>query len=294
MEHRVALVTDSTAYLPADLVASRHVIVVPVQVVVGGQPFDEGTEITPAEVAAALRTWSVVTTSRPSPERFAKAYVEAAENGATAVVSAHLSGDMSGTYDSAVLAAREASIPVVVVDTRRVAMAMGFAVLEGARAAEAGADVETVARVVRDRAAASSALFYVDTLDYLRRGGRIGAATALVGQALAVKPILELVDGTVTPLEKVRTTSKALARLEELVLERAAGRPCDVAVHHLDSAARAEALAGHLVSRMADSRVLVSEVGAVVGAHVGPGMVAVAVSPRPVAPTDVVPTDGAP
>jgi DegV family protein with EDD domain len=284
MEHRVALVTDSTAYLPADLVASRHVIVVPVQVVVGGQPFDEGTEITPAEVAAALRSWSVVTTSRPSPERFAKAYVEAAEGGATAVVSAHLSGDMSGTYDSAVLAAREAAIPVVVVDTRRVAMAMGFAVLEGTRAAEAGADVEAVAQVVRDQAAASSALFYVDTLDYLRRGGRIGAATALVGQALAVKPILELVDGTVTPLEKVRTTSKALARLEELVLERAAGRPCDIAVHHLDSAARAEALAGHLVARMAGSRVLVSEVGAVVGAHVGPGMVAVAVSPRPVAP----------
>ena len=281
MEHRVALVTDSTAYLPADLVASRHVLVVPVQVVVGGRPFDEGTEITPAEVAEALRAWSVVTTSRPSPERFAKAYVAAAEAGATAVGSAHLSGDMSGTYDSAVLAAREASIPVVVVDTRRVAMAMGFAVLEGARVAESGADVETVAQAVRDRAAASSALFYVDTLDYLRRGGRIGAATALVGQALAVKPILELADGQVVPLEKVRTTSKALARLEELVIERAAGRPCDIAVHHLDAAARAEALAGHLVSRLADSRVLVSEVGAVVGAHVGPGMVAVAVSPRP-------------
>ena len=84
MEHRVALVTDSTAYLPADLVASRHVLVVPVQVVVGGRPFDEGTEITPAEVAEALRAWSVVTTSRPSPERFAKAYVAAAEAGATA------------------------------------------------------------------------------------------------------------------------------------------------------------------------------------------------------------------
>jgi DegV family protein with EDD domain len=281
MEHRVALVTDSTAYLPADLVASRHVLVVPVQVVVGGRPFDEGTEISPAEVAEALRSWSVVTTSRPSPERFAKAYVAAAEAGGTAVVSAHLSGDMSGTYDSAVLAAREASIPVVVVDTRRVAMAMGFAVLEGARVAERGADVETVAQAVRDRAAASSALFYVDTLDYLRRGGRIGAATAFVGQALAVKPILELADGQVVPLEKVRTTSKALARLEELVVERAAGRPCDIAVHHLDAAARAETLAGHLVSRLADSRVLVSEVGAVVGAHVGPGMVAVAVSPRP-------------
>jgi len=284
MEHRVAIVTDSTAYLPADLVASRHVIVVPVQVVVGGQPYDEGTEISPAEVADALRSWSVVTTSRPSPDRFAQAYAAAAAAGATAVVSAHLSGDMSGTFDSAVLAARAAPIPVVVVDTRRVAMAMGFAVLEGARAAETGLDVEAVAQVIRDRAAASSALFYVDTLDYLRRGGRIGAATALVGQALAVKPILELVDGRVAPLEKVRTTSKALARLEELVVERADGRPCDIAVHHLDAAARAEALAGHLVSRLVDSRVLVGEVGAVVGAHVGPGMVAVAVSPRPFSP----------
>jgi len=284
MEHRVAIVTDSTAYLPADLVVSRHVIVVPVQVVVGGQPYDEGTEISPAEVADALRSWSVVTTSRPSPDRFAQAYAEAAAAGATAVVSAHLSGDMSGTFDSAVLAARAAPIPVVVVDTRRVAMAMGFAVLEGARAAETGLDVEAVAQVIRDRAAASSALFYVDTLDYLRRGGRIGAATALVGQALAVKPILELVDGRVAPLEKVRTTSKALARLEELVVERADGRPCDIAVHHLDAAARAEALAGHLVSRLVDSRVLVGEVGAVVGAHVGPGMVAVAVSPRPFSP----------
>ncbi|HEY5134539.1 MAG TPA: DegV family protein [Candidatus Nanopelagicales bacterium] len=284
MEHRVAIVTDSTAYLPADLVVSRHVIVVPVQVVVGGQPYDEGTEISPAEVADALRSWSVVTTSRPSPDRFAQAYDAAAAAGATAVVSAHLSGDMSGTFDSAVLAARAAPIPVVVVDTRRVAMAMGFAVLEGARAAETGLDVEAVAQVIRDRAAASSALFYVDTLDYLRRGGRIGAATALVGQALAVKPILELVDGRVAPLEKVRTTSKALARLEELVVERADGRPCDIAVHHLDAAARAEALAGHLVSRLVDSRVLVGEVGAVVGAHVGPGMVAVAVSPRPFAP----------
>jgi DegV family protein with EDD domain len=180
-----------------------------------------------------------------------------------------------------VLASREAPVPVVVVDTRRVAMAMGYAVLDGARAAEAGADAETVAAVVRERAAASSALFYVDTLDYLRRGGRIGAATALLGQALAVKPILELRDGTVAPLEKVRTTSKALARLEELVVERAGGRPCDIAVHHLDAAARAETLAGRLVARLVDSRVLVGEVGAVVGAHVGPGMVAVAVSPRP-------------
>jgi DegV family protein with EDD domain len=180
-----------------------------------------------------------------------------------------------------VLAAKDAPVPVVCVDTRTVAMAMGFAVLAGAHAAAAGADVDTVADAVRTTAASSHALFYVDTLDYLRRGGRIGAATALVGQALAVKPILHLVDGRVTPLEKVRTASRALARLEELVVERAAGRPCDVAVHHLDASARAEALAGRLIARLTDSRVLVSEVGAVVGAHVGPGMVAVGVVPRP-------------
>ena len=278
---RVAVVTDSTAYLPHDLASSHGITVVPVQVIVSGQPYDEGIGITPHDVATALREWGVVTTSRPSPERFAQAYLAAAEAGATAVVSAHLSGEMSGTFDSAVLASKDAPIPVIAVDTRSVAMAMGFAVLSGATAAMAGAGPQDVADLIRSRASSSSALFYVDTLDYLRRGGRIGAAQALLGQALAVKPILELVDGKVTPLEKVRTTSKALARLEELVLERASGRPCDVAVHHLDAAARAETLAGHLVARMPDARVLVSEVGAVVGAHVGPGMVAVAVSPRP-------------
>ncbi|MEI8057946.1 MAG: DegV family protein [Actinomycetes bacterium] len=283
MQGRVAVVTDSTAYLPADLIASRGIVVVPVQVVVNGVAHDEGTGITPTEVAEALRSWSVVTTSRPAPERFVQAYTAAAEAGAVAVVSAHLSGDMSGTYDSAVLAARNSPIPVTVVDTRSVGMGMGFAVLDGVRHAESGADAAAVAQVIVDRAAATSELFYVDTLEYLRRGGRIGAAQAALGQMLSVKPILELIDGQVHPLEKVRTSSRALARLEELAIERAAGRPCDIAVHHLDSAARAEALAGSLVARLVDSRVIVGEVGAVVGAHVGPGMVAVVVSPRPAA-----------
>jgi DegV family protein with EDD domain len=280
---RVAVVTDSTAYLPADLVASHGITVVPVQVVVDGTAYDEGTEITPTEVAAALRRWGVVSTSRPSPERFAQAYAAVAAGGADSIVSVHLSGDMSGTVDSATLAARDAPVPVEVVDSRTVAMAMGFGVLEGARVAEAGGSLEEVASAVRSRVSAGSALFYVDTLDYLRRGGRIGAAQALLGQALAVKPILELVDGRVAPLEKVRTSSRALARLEEIVVERAGDRPCDIAVHHLDAAERASALAAKLHARLADSLVIVSEVGAVVGAHVGPGMVAVGVSPRPVA-----------
>lgn len=278
---RVVVVTDSTAYLAADLVASHGISVVPVQVIVDGTAYDEGTEITPTEVAEALRRWGVVTTSRPSPERFARAYAEAAAAGATGIVSVHLSGDMSGTYDSAHLAARDANVPVEVIDSRSVAMGMGFGVLDGARAAGAGGSVDDVVAAVRARISDSSALFYVDTLDFLRRGGRIGAAQALLGQALAVKPILELVDGRVTPLEKVRTSSRALARLEEIVVERADGRPCDIAVHHLDAADRAASLAARIHTRLTDSVVMVSEVGAVVGAHVGPGMVAVAVCPRP-------------
>lgn len=280
MNTPVAVVTDSTAYLSADLVAAHDVAIVPVSVVIDGVVYDEGVDIAAVDVANALRSRASVTTSRPAPERFLRAYQAAADRGAGAVVSAHLSADMSGTYDSAVLAARESPIPVQVLDTRSVGMAMGFAVLDGCTAALAGLGVDEVAAAIMKRVGASSALFYVDTLDYLRRGGRIGAAQAALGQALAVKPILELIDGRVVPLEKVRTSTKALARLTELAVIRAAGRPCDVAVQHLDVAVRAESLAGQLAAAMVDATIIVSEVGAVVGAHVGPGMVAVGISPR--------------
>lgn len=279
MSPRVAVVTDSTAYLPSDLVALNHISVVPVSVVIDGVVFDEGVDISATEVADALRSRARVTTSRPSPERFLRAYEAAAADGATEIVSAHLSSDMSGTYDSAVLASRESAIPVTVLDTRRVGMAMGFAVLDGAARAARGGDRGDVSAAIVDRCAVSSVLFYVDTLDYLRRGGRIGAAQAVVGQALAVKPILELSEGRVVPLEKVRTSSKALARLTELAIARAAGRRCDVAVQHLDADEHACTLAALLSAGMVGANITVSEVGAVVGAHVGPGMVAVGISP---------------
>ncbi len=279
MSARVAVVTDSTAYLPADVIALRQVTIVPVSVVIDGEAFDDGVGITALDVADALRRRARVTTSRPSPESFLRAYRAAAEEGAQEVVSAHLSADMSGTYDSALLAARESPIPVTVLDTRIVGMAMGFAVLDGATAAAGGADGDEVSKAILTRCSVSSVLFYVDTLDYLRRGGRIGTAQAVVGQALAVKPILELVDGRVVPLEKVRTSSKALARLTECAVERAAGRHCDIAVQHLDADEHAATLATLLTARISDASITVSEVGAVVGAHVGPGMVAVGISP---------------
>jgi DegV family protein with EDD domain len=284
----VALVTDSTAYLPADLVTDLGVAVVPLHVVVGGQEFSEGVDITPTQVAAALRSFTPVTTSRPAPAAFLSAYETAAADGANAVVSVHISSDLSATMGGADLAAAESPVPVDVVDSRSLGMAMGFAVGSGARRGARGAGVEEVAEHVRARCAASTTVFYVDTLEYLRRGGRIGKAGALVGSALAIKPILGLKDGAIAPLEKVRTASRAIARLEELAGEqiraaREAGQGADVAVMHLDSAERADNLAERLRARMGGEdagELRVLELGAVVGAHVGPGTLAIAVCPR--------------
>jgi DegV family protein with EDD domain len=187
---------------------------------------------------------------------------------------------MSATYESAVLAAKECAVPVRVVDSRTIAMGLGFAVVDGARAAREGGDADAVARVIEQRALASSMYFYVDTLEYLRRGGRVSTARAAVGQALKVKPLLQVVDGHVSALEQVRTSGRALGRLEDLAVEAAQGRPADVAVQHLASPDRAAALAGRLRERLPDAVVVECPVGGVVGAHVGPGMVAVVVAPR--------------
>jgi DegV family protein with EDD domain len=281
----VEIVTDSTASLPLDLVVSHRIRVVPLHVVLGGQQFSEGVDVTTAEVASALRKFTAVSTSRPSPQAFLDAYQAAAASGADAVVSVHISSDMSGTVESAALAASRSPIPVEVVDSRSLAMAMGYAVLSAAAAAQRGQDAKTVAAIASSRAKAATVIFYVDTLEHLRRGGRIGAASALLGSALAIKPLLALSDGHIKPIEKVRTSARALSRLEELALQAvdAAGdNGVDIAVHHLDSQTRAADLVDRLRARVPPTTtVILVELGAVVGAHVGPGTIAVAVSPRP-------------
>lgn len=282
----VALVTDSTASLPPELAAARGILVVPLQVVIGAASYDEGVPngATPELVAKSLREWVPVSTSRPTPAAMLEAYVRAAEAGAKEIVSVHLSSEISGTFESAQVAAREAPVPVVPVDSRQVGMSVGFAVLAAADAIDSGADAAETARVAKERAAATTSLFYVDTLEYLRRGGRMGAAAALLGSALSVKPILRIEQGRVGPFERVRTSAKALARLEELAVEAAGVSQVDVAVAHLASPERAEQLAAKLQVRLAsglgDREVFLGELGAVLGAHVGPGMVAVSISVR--------------
>jgi DegV family protein with EDD domain len=233
MSAHVAVVTDSTAYLPQEELDRHSITVVPLTVILGDEVLAESTEVSARSLAAALQRRGRVTTSRPAPELFAEVYRRVADAGATGVVSLHLSAELSGTYEAACLAAQSAPVPVQVMDTRMVAMALGFAVLAAAEAAEAGGSVDEAVAAAQQRAAGTSAHFYVDTLDYLRQGGRVGAAQALLGSALAVKPLLRLDGGRIELMEKVRTASRAIARLEEVVVERAGECRVDIAVHHL-------------------------------------------------------------
>ncbi|RNI20311.1 DegV family protein [Flexivirga caeni] len=284
----VAVVTDSTAYLPPEVAAAHGVSVVPMRLAVGGVSYDEGRGITADEVAQALRDFVPVTTSRPSPAVFADLYAALAEAGYDAIVSVHISSSMSATMSSAQLAARDAPIPVEVIDSETIGMAMGFGVIAAAETAAAGGDTEQVADAARRHTGASTTVFYVDTLEHLRRGGRIGRASALMGSALAIKPLLTVRDGHIEPLERVRTTGKALARLAQLAVGTVEAMGAedeldgvDIAVHHLDSRERAERLIEQLAEQIPEARrILLVELGAAVGAHVGPGTLAVAIAPR--------------
>jgi DegV family protein with EDD domain len=278
---RVAVVTDSTAYLPADVVSALGITVVPLLVVIGERVGADGVDVTPADVAAALADHTVrVTTSRPSPQAFATAYAELAAAGMAAIVSVHLSGDMSGTAEAARLAAQAIpELDVRVIDSRSLAMGLGFPVIAAAAAAHTGASVEDVVAAAEQRCLGTRVLVAVNTLEHLRRGGRIGTAAGLLGTALAVKPILHVRDGRLALLEKVRTTSRATARLAELAVQESGEAPVDVAVHHLAAADRAAELAQRLQGELpAAGTVYCSEVGAVLGAHVGPGALGVVIS----------------
>lgn len=277
----IVVVTDSTAGLGS---GREGVTVVPLQVVVDGRSQTDGT-VSGADLAAAMRKRRQVSTSRPTPHLFLCEYERLAEEGAEGIVSVHLSSALSGTIDAARSAAVDSPVPVRVVDTGLIAAPLGNAALVAARCAAEGADLDAVEAAAVGACEGAEVLLYVDTLEHLRRGGRIGGAQALLGSALAIKPILELRGGVVEPLERVRTAGKALARLEVLSLERAqalrdAGREVSISVLHLDAQERADALAGRLAGQDGEPPEVV-ELGAVIGAHVGPGTLAVTLSPSP-------------
>lgn len=267
----VAVVTDSTAALPAALVAG--LTVVPLTVVIDGVEAREGVDVAPGAVAEALTAGRPVSTSRPAPSAFASEYERLLGAGYDAVLSVHLSAKLSGTWESAASAAADFGGRVEVIDSGGAGMGLGFPAVAAAAAAVAGVDLAGVRAVALTAIGRTTSLFYVDTLEFMRRGGRISAASAAVGTALAVKPILGMRDGSVVPLEKVRTSSRAIARVVERAFESVGADPVDVVVQHAAAAPRADALAAALKDRLTVRELYVGEVGAVLAAHSGPGLV---------------------
>lgn len=275
----VAVVTDSTASMPAGLIEATGIVVVPLDVVVDGVPHREGLDITTAQIVAALRAGAVVRTAHPGPEAFARAYARVAARGATEIVSIHLSGELSGTVTSAQIAAQSAAVPVHVVDSRTVGMALGFAALRAARSGSA--DGAAVARAAEEQAGRTTVRFAVDTLEFLRAGGRLGPLAATLGTVLGLRPVLSVRDGRLDVVEKVRTSARARDRVVELAVSDAARRGrVEMAVHHLGDVASADRVADRLRAACGArlGAVHVAEISAVVGAHAGPGLLAVVVA----------------
>lgn len=278
----VAVVTDSTAYLPAGTAEKRGIRIVPLEVRLGDRVGREGVDVTTAELCAALADRRVeVQTSRPAPREFVEVYRSALASGADAVVSVHLSRELSGTWDAARIAAEEVGPDRVrVVDSRATAMGLGYAVLAAADAADAGADPAAVEHAAASVAARCRTFFSVESLDRLRHGGRIGTAAALLGTALSVKPLLHVTNGRIVLLEKVRTTARAAQRLVDHAAAAVGDGAADLAVHHLGAPRRAAEIADRLREAIPRVRqLLVSEVGAVIGAHAGIGLIGVVVVP---------------
>jgi DegV family protein with EDD domain len=276
---RVAIVADTTGYLPADLVARNGIHLVSLYVNWDDTSEREADMPNFDEFYARLRTADrLPTTSQPSIGDFLAVYEPLVEQGLD-VVSIHISAGISGTLESArqakeQLAERTGAGRVTVVDSERACGGMGLIVLAAARRAQAGGSLEDVLARVEEARAGLKMWFAVDTLEYLRRGGRIGAASAWLGSALKIKPILTL-DKEITPIERVRTGAKAVARLIEYAQQRHADGADGWVVQHIQAPEEAQRLIDATREIMGRDAVFVSEVGPVIGAHVGPGLLGV-------------------
>ena len=275
----VGIVTDSTCYLPVEVIAELGIEVVPLQVISNGVAFNEVGGITVDEVAAALRSGKSVTTSRPSPELFVEAFEKLHNAGHESIVSVHLSSELSGTYESAMLASRKVDFKVDVVDSRGIAMMLGFAVQAGAKLANSGGSHAEVLELIQRKCAGASIIFYVDSLEFLEKGGRITAMQAKMGASMNLKPLLHMINGKVEQQELVRSSEKSIARMIEIVAA-AARIKSEIAIHHVEAFESANLVAQQLKELTRLATISVTSAGAVVGTHVGPGALAVVVSPQ--------------
>jgi DegV family protein with EDD domain len=273
---RVALVTDNSSGIPVELAAQLGILVVPVDVIVDGVVLPEGASI---DIAQAVREGVKVTTSRSTPEAFTKAFESLAIDGYEHAVVVTLSSKLSGTFDSALVAQRTSPISVTVCDSLSIGLGLGFPVINAARAAQTGASVAQVLEIVEKGIESSKVFFYVHSLEYLKRGGRISATSALLGTALSVKPIMTVVDGEVVLKEKVRTQAKALAELVRLAVECAREyQPALIGFQYFGDRSLVDQCAIKVSEELPGTELLISEVSPVIGVHAGPGLVGIIVS----------------
>ena len=268
----VRIVTDSTADLTQEQQQAAGITVVPLNVHFGDQVFRDHVDLTADEFFRRLKASpQLPRTSQPAVGVFEEAYRTLRENG-DEIVSVHLSSKVSGTYNSALMAAKGIDEKAIdVVDSLSTSMALGFMALEAAKLARAGKDRATITERLRALVPKARVICVVDTLTYLERGGRIGRARALLGSLLNVKPILQLKDGEVVPLGRARGRPQALTRLVEL-LERD-GHVSQLAIMHGAARADAEQLRERVAASYPGLDILLTEIGAVLGTHTGPGVI---------------------
>ncbi|GAA2778953.1 DegV family protein [Saccharopolyspora taberi] len=279
MSQRVAIVTDSTASIPLDVADRLGIAIVQLELKVGEEYNDE-RRVPHPQVAQAMRDGVPVATAEPPAPAFFWNYMDAAASGAEAIISIHISEGLSRTCASARKAAEEIGIPVYVVDSRLVGLGLGYPVMAAAEAARAGATVQGVMGVLDRRLRTTTQLLYVDTLEYLQRGGRIGRAQAWLGQTLSIKPVLELRDGVIDQNSKAIGADRALKKAVGYAVKRAGGGPVDVGVEHFQFADRAGRVLEQLRGELPQARrVTLEETSAILGAHAGPGALGVTVSP---------------
>ncbi|QFZ22883.1 DegV family protein [Saccharothrix syringae] len=279
MFRRVAIVTDSTACLPPQLTEKLGITVAQIQVRIG-EWVDDEIRIPVPRLVDALRGQVDVTTSPPDPGAFFWAYSDAVAAGVDAVVSLHVSTGLSETVEAARQAATQVRVPVHVVDTQTCGMSLGYAVVSAATVAAAGGDVDQVLSAAAHTAHRSTELIYVDTLEYLKRGGKIGRATALLGSALSMKPLLTVTDGQIAPLDRALGAERAVRKLVDIAVRRAGAAEVDIAVEHFDAVERAQTVMESLREKLPRvRRFLLTQVSSAIGAHVGPGALGVTVSP---------------
>lgn len=279
MKQRVAIVTDSTASIPAEIADQLRIAVVQLELSLGQEVNDE-RRVPHPQLAEAMQTGTPVNTSEPPAPAFFWNYTDAQTFGAEAVISVHISEGLSQTCASARTAADEVGVPVYVVDSRLVGLGLGFPVLAAAEAAAAGARPQGVMDVLEQRMRGTTQLLYVDTLEYLRRGGRIGRAAAWLGQAFSIKPVLEVKDGVIDQHAKGRGQDRALAKGVRTAVRRAGSSQVDIGVEHFQCAERAQQLLEELRTKLPQvRRAVISETSAILGAHAGPGALGITISP---------------